>query len=143
MNNSELAELIDWIEDRYGRQRLWEKASRLGPYDDHQLLEDFGRITLGAALEAAHDMFTRGAPRIAPFDLIGPARSAWRARVEAGVDPEPEAARCAGAHTWALASPVDLALASESPEAFKPTDVCAACGEERPARMSDSRDGAK
>lgn len=136
MTNNELAELIDFVEDRYGPQRLWQKHTRLGPYDDHQLLGDFAHISLGAAKEAAMSLYRGGASRMNPSDLLGPAETTWRARVASGTDPAPERRECSGDHVWALPTRAEIEEGRHDPAKFgyMALDQCVLCDSTRPTR---------
>ena len=124
MTTAELIDVIEWIEDRYGTNPRWKKATAL--------IDDFHPYTKGAAMEAALDLYRSGAQRINPSDLIGLTARTWRNRVDAGIDAAPEQRDCTGRHVWALAFDYehDLEFAGES----MGYDECVLCHVTRPSK---------
>lgn len=123
MTQSELNIVVEWIEDRYGRNPKWSKLGKL--------ITDFAPYTLGAAMEAANDLYRQGVKRIDPADLIGPTQRTWRSRVESGIDPKPERRQC-DRHTWALPNGVEMELVLAGTSMAY--DECANCGVTRPSK---------
>jgi hypothetical protein len=121
MTTFELVELVNWIEDRYGKNPRWSRPERI--------IDEFATYTLGAGLEAAMDLYREGRPRINPSDLIGPTQRTWRARVDAGIDPRPEVRECRR-HIWSLPNLDEMTwvFAGQS----MAYDECTICGETRP-----------
>ena len=124
------------FDDALAEIETWWELS--GPWKRRidALYLEFSGFTLGAIKEAirAYGNYDRADYCPSPKKLWKLANEIHQRRIKEGIDPADTIVRCADrGHTWALASPVDIALAANG-GALTPlnTDTCVTCHTTRP-----------